>query len=97
VEWLEETIEEPLGVFLLPAAHRKRLRTTNGLERYGQEVRRRSRVVRIYLNRKSCLRLVSALAMEQSEEWLTGYRYLEMRVAEEGAVKAEEELAEVVA
>jgi transposase-like protein len=38
--WLEETIEEPLNVFCLPVEHRKRLRTTNGLERYQQEVRR---------------------------------------------------------
>jgi putative transposase len=40
--WLEETIAEPLTVFSLPAEHRKRLRTTNGLERYQQEIRRRS-------------------------------------------------------
>ena len=97
VEWLEETIAEPLAVFALPEVHRKRLRTTNGLERYGQEVRRRSRVVRIYPNRRSCLRLVSALAMEQSEEWLTGHRYLEMKVLEGELQKAEEVPAEVVA
>jgi len=97
VEWLEETIAEPLGVFALPEAHRKRLRTTNGLERYGQEVRRRSRVVRIYPNRRSCLRLVSALAMEQSEEWLTGHRYLEMALLKEEPAEAEKEPAEVTA
>jgi transposase-like protein len=95
-EWLEETIAEPLAVFALPEAHRKRLRTTNGLERYGQEVRRRSRVVRIYPNRRSCLRLVSALAMEQSEEWFTGHRYLEMTAAEEEPAGVEEAPAEVV-
>jgi len=96
VEWLEETIAEPPGVFALPEAHRKRLRTTNGLERYGQEVRRRSRVVRIYPNRKSCLRLVSALALEQSEEWLTGHRYLEMGLLEEEPEEVEEAAVEVV-
>jgi putative transposase len=81
--WLEETIEEPLNVFSLPAEHRKRLRTTNGLERYQQEVRRRTRVVRIFPNRASCLRLTTALAMEQSEDWLTNHRYLNMQVSEE--------------
>ncbi len=81
--WLEETIEEPLNVFSLPAEHRKRLRTTNGLERYQQEVRRRTRVVRIFPNRTSCLRLTTALAMEQSEDWLTNHRYLNMQVSEE--------------
>lgn len=84
--WLEETIADPLAVFQLPAEHRKRLRTTNGLERYQQEVRRRSRVVRIFPNRASCLRLTTALALEQSEDWLTGHRYLNMEVLEEEPV-----------
>ncbi len=83
VEWMEETIEQPLAVFELPAAHRKRLRTTNGLERFNQELRRRARVIRIFPNRRSCLRLTSALAMEQSEEWLTGHRYVRMDVLDE--------------
>ena len=77
-EWLDETIEQPLTVFQLPKGHRLRLRTTNNLEKYHQEIKRRTRVVRIFPNAQSCLRLVSALAMEQSEEWLTGPRYLTM-------------------
>jgi transposase-like protein len=85
--WLEETIEEVLVVFALPSEHRRRLRTTNGLERYHEEHRRRSRVVRIFPNRASCLRLSSALAMEQSEDWLTGHRYLNMKVLEEEPIE----------
>jgi len=81
-EWLEETIEQTLTVFLLPKLHRVRLRTTNNLEKLHQEVKRRTRVVRIFPNRRSCLRLVSALAMEQSDEWLTGPRYLTMMESE---------------
>ncbi len=81
-EWLEETIEQTLTVFQLPKGHRVRLRTTNNLEKFHQEVKRRTRVVRIFPNRRSCLRLVSALAMEQSEEWLTGPRYLTMTQTE---------------
>jgi len=81
-EWLEETIEQTLTVFGLPKGHRRRLRTTNNLEKHHQEVKRRTRVVRIFPNRQSCLRLVSALAMEQSEEWLTGSRYLTMSQTE---------------
>jgi len=46
--------------------------------RFNQELKRRTRVVRIFPDRHSCLRLVSALAVEQSEEWLTGRRYLGM-------------------
>ena len=61
-----------------PEGHRRRIRTTNGLERLNQEIKRRTRVVRIFPNREACLRLVTALAVEQSEEWVTGRRYLDM-------------------
>jgi putative transposase len=77
-EHLEEHIEECLSCLAFPESHRRRIRTTNGLERLNQEIKRRTRVVRIFPNREACLRLVSALAVEQSEEWLTGRRYLDM-------------------
>jgi putative transposase len=77
-EHLEEHVEECLTCLSFPASHRRRIRTTNGLERFNQELRRRTRVVRIFPNPEACLRLVSALAIEQSEEWLTGRRYLDM-------------------
>jgi transposase-like protein len=75
---LEEHIEECLTCLAFPESHRRRIRTTNGLERLNQEIKRRTRVVRIFPNRESCLRLVSALAVEMSEEWVTGRRYLDM-------------------
>jgi putative transposase len=77
-EHIEEHIEECLACLSFPESHRRRIRTTNGLERFNQEVKRRTRVVRIFPNRQACLRLVTALAVEQSEEWLTGRRYLDM-------------------
>jgi putative transposase len=80
---LEEHIEECLTCLAFPESHRRRIRTTNGLERLNQEIKRRTRVVRIFPNRGSCLRLVVALAVEQSEEWVTGRRYLEMGELEE--------------
>jgi putative transposase len=81
-EWMDETIEQTLTIFQLPKGHRIRLRTTNNLEKHHQEVARRTRVVRIFPNWRSCLRLITALAMEQSEEWLTGSRYLTMTQTE---------------
>jgi len=77
-EHLEEHIEECLSCLAFPEPHRRRIRTTNGLERLNQEIKRRSRVVRIFPNERSCQRLVTALAVEQSEEWITGRRYLDM-------------------
>jgi putative transposase len=96
-EWLEETIEQTLTVFQLPKGHRVRLRTTNNLEKFHQEVKRRTRVVRIFPNRRSCLRLVSALAMEQSEEWVTGSRYLTMTQTEAVEEPEKEDVLQPVA
>jgi transposase-like protein len=75
-EWLAANILEGLTVFAFPAAFRKQLRTTNGLERLHREVRRRARVVSIFPNPAACLRLVSAIQAEMSEEWLTGRTYI---------------------
>ena len=75
---LEADLEECLACYAFPAAHRPRIRTTNGLERLNQELKRRTRVVRIFPNRASLLRLVTALALEQSEDWVSGRRYLDM-------------------
>jgi putative transposase len=82
-EHLEERLEECLACLAFPESHRRRIRTTNGLERLSQEIKRRTRVVRIFPNREACLRLVTALAIEQSEEWITGRLYLDMRELKE--------------
>lgn len=75
--WLEENIEETLAVFELPPEHRKKMKSTNMLERFNQELKRRSRVVRIFPNEQSCLRLLTAICQETSEQWETR-QYLEM-------------------
>jgi len=74
--WMVENIPEGLAVFSFPVAHRRLIRTTNGVERLHREVRRRARVVSIFPNPASCLRLVSAVLAEISDEWLTGRMYL---------------------
>lgn len=79
--WMETNIPEGLTVFDFPTRHRRRLRTANGLERLNREVRRRSRVVGLFPNPASCLRLVTAVLMEISEEWETGRTYLRLEDA----------------
>ena len=74
--WLENNILQGLAVFALPQAHWRLLRTTNGLERVNEEIRRRTRVVGIFPNEASCLRLVTAILMEISDDWETGRVYL---------------------
>jgi transposase-like protein len=95
-EHLEEHVEECLSCLSFPESHRRRVRTTNGLERLNQEIKRRTRVVRIFPNREACLRLVTALAVEQSEEWLTGRRYLDMEELKQGRWQEERAGGEVV-
>ena len=82
---LDEHGEEMLAVYQLPEPHRKRMRSTNMLERQNQELKRRTRVVRIFPGERSCLRLVTALAMETSEEW-QARRYLDMTADAETAI-----------
>ena len=74
--WAEKNIPEGLTVFQFPSEHWRRIRTSNVLERVNQEIRRRTRVATIFPNEASCLRLVSAVLMEISEDWETGRIYL---------------------
>ena len=76
--WAEETIEETFTFYCLPRRHHKHLKSTNMLERFNEEIRRRTYVVRIFPNTPSCLRLVRALAVETHENWLEANRYLNM-------------------
>jgi transposase-like protein len=75
---LEEGFHEATAVLALPEKYRKRLRTTNMLERFIQEIRRREKVTRIFPNMDSAYRLIGALCAEAHEEWSTGRRYLTM-------------------
>jgi putative transposase len=79
-EWIEDNIPEGLAVFALPGKHRRRMRTTNMLERLHEEIKRRTRVARLFPNEASLLRLVSAIEMEISEDWFADKRYLDMNV-----------------
>jgi transposase-like protein len=75
-DWMEVAIPQGLTIFDFPEVHWRRIRTSNMLERVSQEIKRRTRVVRIFPNQTSCLRLVSAVLMEISEDWETGRTYL---------------------
>jgi transposase-like protein len=77
--WVEEAIEETWTFYRQPREHHKHLKSTNLLERFNQELKRRTHVVRIFPNEASCLRLIRALACEQHEEWLDGPVYLDMQ------------------
>jgi len=83
VDWVEANIGETLTFYRLPREHHKHMKSTNMLERLNEEIKRRTRVVRIFPNAESCLRLVRALCVETHEAWLEDSRYLNMMLLAE--------------
>ena len=77
MEVLENGFDDATAVLELPKRYRTKLRTTNSLERVNEEIRRRERVIRIFPNRESSLRLIGAFLLEYDEKW-SGKRYLDM-------------------
>jgi len=82
-EWVEENIGETFSFYRLPLQHHKHLKSTNMLERFNEEIKRRTRVARIFPNEAACLRLIRALAVETHEGWLEASRYLNMDLLKE--------------
>lgn len=76
--WMEANVAESFTVFAFPETHRRRLRTSNLMERISKELKRRTRVATLFPNEASLLRLVSAVLMEISEEWEAEKTYLRM-------------------
>ncbi len=75
-DWMEGNLPEGFTVFSLPEPVRRRLRTSNLMENLNHQIRRRTRVASIFPNTASCLRLVSAILMEISDEWEESKAYL---------------------
>ncbi len=79
-EWLEENSAEGMTFYSYPREHWRKIRTVNVVERLNEEVKRRTRVARLFPNEASCERLVAAVTMEIHEEWISGKRYLTWEV-----------------
>lgn len=75
-EWLEENAAEAMAYYRFPREHWKKIRTVNVVERLNEEIRRRTRVARLFPNEASCERLVTAVVCEIHEEWISGKRYV---------------------
>lgn len=81
-DWMEENVREGLTCFEFPEKIRKRIRTTNMVERNNRELKRRTKVASLFVSESSILRLVSALLMEQDEAWIGEKVYLDLREGE---------------
>jgi len=73
---LEDAEADILAFYAFPAAHWRKLRSTNPLERFNREVGRRTDVVGIFPDDQSLIRLAGMLCIEQNDEWLVGRGYL---------------------
>ena len=80
-QWAEDNIPEGLTVYGMDLCefNRKRLRISNMIERLNQTVKWRTKAAKIFANKESCLRLVSAIVMEVSEQWVSGRMYLRVK------------------
>lgn len=76
-DWLERNEPEGFAVFSFPETHRRKMRTTSGIERLiQQDLKRRTRKTRVFPDIESLMRLVANLFFEIDEEWLTGMTYV---------------------
>jgi len=73
---LLEAEEEILAHMELPTEHWRQISSTNPLERLNKEINRRTRVVGIFPDEKSLIRLIGAVLAEQNDEWAVSRRYM---------------------
>jgi len=76
IETLEAGLEDSLQFYHFPQIDKRRISSTNVLERINKEIRRRSRVVSIFPSKTSYLRLIATYLMEYTEEWETERSYI---------------------
>jgi putative transposase len=75
IECLMEGLEDSLQFYYFPMFDKRKISSTNSLERLNKEVRRRTRVVGVFPSRDAYIRLVTCYLLEYTEDWITEKAY----------------------
>lgn len=76
---LDEGFEDSMTIMALPSKYRIPLRTSNIIERENREIRRREKVIQIFPNAESIIRLIGAVLMDDHNDWSVGHRLFDMK------------------
>ncbi|PKL25664.1 MAG: IS256 family transposase [Spirochaetae bacterium HGW-Spirochaetae-2] len=90
IRCLEEGLEDSLQFYRFDRIDHRKISSTNTLERLNREIRRRSKVVGIFPNKDSYIRLVTTYLIEYEEEWQSGRAYVSVQSLTEQRLKLEE-------
>jgi len=75
---LDSGFEDSMSVMALPSKYRTAIRTSNIIERENRELRRRERVIQIFPNKESMIRLMGAVLMDDHNDWSAAQRLFDM-------------------
>ena len=75
--WFENTYSEISAFLNFPPEHRRKIKSTNPIERLNEEIRRRERAVRIFPDVRSCIKLIGAVLQDYSDNWICNRIYLQ--------------------
>ena len=90
IRCLEEGLEDSLQFYRFDQIDHRKISSTNTLERLNREIRRRSKVVGIFPNKDSYIRLITTYLIEYEEEWQSGRAYVSVQSLTEQRLKLEE-------
>ena len=76
---LDEGFEDSITIMALPSKYRIALRTSNIIERENREIRRREKVIQIFPNTESIIRLIGAVLQDDHNDWSVGHRIFDMK------------------
>lgn len=75
---LDDGFMDAMNVMCMPYKYRQTLRTSNLLERENQELRKREKVIKVFPNAESAIRLMGAVLLDHHKDWATRSRVFSM-------------------